>query len=250
MIIFANIALLTEIFSLSTGLAVISFILCVVIHEAGHFAGGLLTGYRFSSLELFGIKIVRKRSGITWTISESPCIGQCIMDPEDPGQNAGFLILGGVFANAFAGALFVVMALLSVCDVADAGICAGTTMACLFYVFSAGINIAAAVSNMIPGHNTNDGATFFDAYKSSLHTEAYNRLMKIYSGLNAGIKVSEMDRELFEQPDMYLSSLSAELALFRYQRALTGDGPEIAKEKKRLEKYPLSLMNIQEDYEF
>ena len=259
MIIFASTNLLTEISDdlIYIGVMIpIGFLLCVILHETGHLVGGLLSGYAFSSFEIFGIKTVRNGHTLRISISDRPCIGQCIMKPGSMAQEPGLLILGGVIANIFTGTVFLSLLMMeffkeTVPDLDgnflkrgfDKGICAE-----IFFLFFAGINLAAGLMNCLESNGTNDGHTFADSKKSSFHTEAYNRIMMIYCEMNAGKKLSEMDTGLFKFPDIYLSSLSAELSVYRFLRAREQPGGDGAEELKRLEKYPCVLLDEMEVY--
>ncbi len=254
MIIFASIGLKTLIFKILMFLIAafgISFAVCVILHETGHLVAGLIAGYRFSSLELFGLRLVKKKSGFTITLAERPCMGQCIMDPPGFGKNAGFLILGGVFANILTALICAVWFFKMLNDATVAWFIAGLKestgvwdmFSLIFSFVSAAVNLSAAVTNIWPFGRINDGNTYMDIKKSSMHNEAYNRLMRVYSLLNEGKKPEEADEELFDITDLYFSSLSAELSVFRYLRA-SAMGTEYAEaEMKKLEKYPMKLLS-------
>ena len=229
--------------------AALCFTLCVTVHELGHLIGGLLSGYRFSSFEIMGIYVIRSGEKTKFSIRKKACLGQCIMYTENFRTNAALLILGGVIANAVwavVSTLILVLCLskYTVNALPEISRLRDWHMAALF--FSSIFNTMAVICNMVSDNPANDGNTFADAVKSSFHTEAYNRIMCIYAKLNEGRDIKEIDPRLFDLPDMFLSSLSAELAYFRY---LNLKGKDIKKEKmaiKRLEKFASGLIYPEE----
>lgn len=91
-----------------TGIAAFVASICILIpiHEAGHLAGGLMTGYKFVSFRLFSYTIIRidgslrvKRFAVAGTG------GQCLMSPPDlPSEQVPTALygIGGVAANVVA----------------------------------------------------------------------------------------------------------------------------------------------------
>ena len=228
------------------------FFICVLIHETGHLIGGLFSGYRFSSFEIMGIRVIRSGKGLRLGIRKSKCIGQCVMYSEDFRNNASALILGGIAANIIAALISGLILAFRVKNFlygTDPGrfetkalgfTVAGITVA----VF----NIFAVICNLVPCSRTNDGSTFIDARKSYLHTEAYNRIMYIYAKLNEGFGFEEIDGMVFDLPDMPLSSLSAELAFYRYLHSRSEGVLKESMEIKRLERFAPGL--VEGDWKF
>ena len=186
---------------------VFSLIFNIMIHEAGHLVLGLLSGYRFSSLECFGILLVRTAGGLKLTFSKEPCAGQCIMYPDSVDSDGSLLIAGGVIAQCFASVVSFCMLF------ADPNPPAG-----LFFIIFGTVGTVTAITNSIPYNGTNDGSTFADARKSCLHMEAYNKLMIIYRELNLGNEIGMIDERWFIHPEMPLSPISRELSLYRSMR--------------------------------
>lgn len=223
------------------------FFVCVAIHEIGHLIAGFLSGYKFSSFEIMGLYIVRSRKGLKFGIRKIECIGQCVMYSNDFRKQAMFLILGGILANIMAAAISAVILVFAISGMTDT---TGTEfmkngngfhllILSILFIF----NTAAAICNTVPYSSTNDGSTFADARKSFLHTEAYNRIMFIYAGLNKGYGFEEIDGKVFELPDMLFSSLSAELAAYR---VVHYRGKGVGQEKNammRLERFTPELID-------
>lgn len=215
---------------------------------------GLFKGYRFSSAELFGIRLVKRQGRLMFRPAHKPVLGQCIMFTEDYRKNGLFLIAGGIIANMTLCAAALLLTVTGMIPIHS--FCGRTT------VLTAVVNFIAVISNALPFTPANDGATFLDARKDGLHMEAYNRIMHIYSLINSGIPPGSIERSIMECPDMVLSSLCAELAGYRYLRAKekleerayakeTAQGrdeertEDLAIEKKRLEKYPDVLVCVE-----
>ena len=234
-------------------LTALCFILSIAIHEMGHLTGGLLCGYRFSSFEIMGVFVIRTGGRLKFGIRKKTCLGQCVMYTDNFRTNAVLLILGGVIAN---GILSAVSALLfAVCLMeeytADAAMEIFMPKSChmeVFFLLLFILNTMAVICNVISDDPANDGNTYADAAKSSLHTEAYNRIMCIYAKLNEGCDIREIDGRLFDLPDMFLSSLSAELAFFRFMHLRGQDIVQENIEIKRLEKFAPGLIDPEEVY--
>ena len=213
----------------------LSFILTVVVHESGHYFFGRMSGYSFRSLELFGVKMIRKYGQLKIMLSQEACIGQCIMLPAGRKIDGSLLILGGVFFNAY-------MACIS-------GVLTGIFPKFCFPLFF--LNLAAVLGNLYPFSATNDGNTYSDAIKSALHMETYNRLMEVYSAIVTGEEWKNLDDELFEMPDIVFSSLSAEFAVCRLlhvtEKADFDDTGKKAvnRELRRLERFAPGLVDME-----
>lgn len=186
---------------------VFALVTVVPLHELGHLLGGYLAGYRFTSLRMFGIRIYRDYGRFTITRSIGQPMGQCLMHPRCIRQNPIMLIAGGIAANLSVGLIMLA-----------AGIATDNMMRMVVCICIGGINLAMGLLNAIPDSPTNDGSTLKDAAKSTTHAEIYNRIMMIYRELESGRKYRELSEDLLAGPDIYDSTLAAELALYRYYR--------------------------------
>lgn len=81
---------------------ILAFILQVMIHEMGHLIFGKLTGYRFLSLRIFNVVIIKNQYKYSIkTYSYPGSAGQCLMLPPDIEKYPYIMItLGGVILNA------------------------------------------------------------------------------------------------------------------------------------------------------
>ncbi len=87
-----------------------AMLLQTALHEAGHLIGGLMSGYRFVSYQVFGVIWQRSPEGkIKMGFSRLPgAVGQCLMDPPElvDGKMPFVLYnLGGVLMNLIASLL-------------------------------------------------------------------------------------------------------------------------------------------------
>ena len=78
---------------------ILGTVLSVPIHESGHLAGGLLTGYKFVSFRIAGVKLVRDCTDFRLKKGSLTPIGQCIMTSDRMDRSPVLLILGGIAAN-------------------------------------------------------------------------------------------------------------------------------------------------------
>lgn len=88
---------------LQIAMLVLAMLLQVILHEAGHLAFGLLTGYRLVSFRVFSVALVRERDGLRvrrYRLARTG--GQCLMAPPDGAYDAvpyALYNLGGILFN-------------------------------------------------------------------------------------------------------------------------------------------------------
>lgn len=179
----------------------------IPIHEFGHLLGGLFAGYRFTSMTMFGVGILQENGKMKARRRKGLPIGQCLMHPRCLKQNPAMLIAGGIVANMSVGVFSLIVGILS-----------ESIEKTVVYLSFGGMNLAMGLMNIIPDSPTNDGSTLRDATKNELHTEMYNRIMLVYRDLERGSRYMDLDENLLDAPDIYDSTLAAELALYRYYR--------------------------------
>lgn len=183
----------------------IALVLAILIHEAGHFAGGLLAGYRFTLISVLGLTLYRRFGKLHIRVDKGGPVGQCQMHPLTLKQDGTKLILGGVYANLTVGIMIMGLGIFSKnVYVLSVGLEAGV------------LSIILGLQNLFSDSPTNDGSTFRDARSSPINMEIYNRLMIIYLLLEDGTGPADLPDRLFEAPLLWESALSAELSLFRY----------------------------------
>ena len=150
-------------------------LITVPIHEMGHFLGGILTGYRFSSIGILGVYLCRDEDGFRVKKRKDAPIGQCIMYPDRPDRTPVMLIAGGILANLAAGALFTWI-----------GAGAESIDTTAVFLSAGGIMAALGILNAIPYSRTNDASTFGEIVRFEGAGKLYNRLMCVYTELENG----------------------------------------------------------------
>ena len=90
----------------------ISYLLNIIIHEAGHFFFGLLTGYKFSSFRMLNIMIIKQNNRLKIKkYSLAGTAGQCIMIPPSINENTPYILYnygGPLFSLLFAIVFFAI----------------------------------------------------------------------------------------------------------------------------------------------
>ncbi|MDR3313228.1 MAG: hypothetical protein LBS96_02080, partial [Oscillospiraceae bacterium] len=127
--------------ALYIGAAVI-FLLGVVLHEAGHLAGGLLSGYRFVSFRIFSWVLFKEDQKLRFRRSRQGfVVGQCLMAPPEEGEAFRFMLynLGGGLFNAIATVLCLLL-----------GACFFGSEYSVFAFIGFAINGVLAMGNLIP----------------------------------------------------------------------------------------------------
>jgi hypothetical protein len=76
---------------------VLGYLTHIIAHETGHMIAGLITGWKFVSMQIFHILITKKQ---TYQIKIIPAFGcQCIMSPKSIEQGSYLYTLGGILMN-------------------------------------------------------------------------------------------------------------------------------------------------------
>lgn len=178
-------------------LMVISFIPHVIVHEAGHLVGGLLSGYKFISFRIMNLMLIKLDGKLRFkSYSLAGTGGQCLMSPPEmkDGKLPVFLYnLGGSLMNLIFSGILVFIAVL----VRD------NAIASYVLITLSLLGFAFALTNGIPinsGLVTNDG---YNALKLSGNKAALRGFwiqMKMNKMLVYGKGMSDMPQEWFEIP--------------------------------------------------
>ncbi|MHC5247412.1 hypothetical protein [Enterococcus sp. LJL90] len=123
----------------------VSIVLHIIIHEAGHLTMGLLTGYKFLSFRIFSWRLVKHNNNMILSRQKIPgTLGQCLLIPPKKENFVYKLYLsGGVLFNFLASLLMI-------------------SLVPIFPIFSSiffGIGCVFGLMNLIPS-GFNDGSTF------------------------------------------------------------------------------------------
>ncbi len=232
---------------------ILGTILSVPIHELGHLAGGLLTGYRFVSLRIARVELVRDNSRVRVRMGSATPIGQCIMTSDRMDRSPFMLILGGIAANLILGGISIIF-----------GFAAPSYDEMAFLTGTGGINAAIGIMNVISVAPSSDAVTFSEVNNLPGGIELYNRLMCVYAELENGKDISQISekylvpnvwkadhKKTLNSKEYYLSTLTAELMYYRYLRVMRVYGNEkgsrLEKEIKAISKFSgaLSLLGYE-----
>ncbi len=176
----------------------ISYILQIALHEAGHCIFGLFTGYRFVSYRIGSYMWVKENDKIVFRRYRlKGTAGQCLMEPPKSENQPYFLYnLGGGLVNLMLALLFFLLTLL----IKDH----------LFYIFASMmivIGLLSGVSNLIPMDLgvPNDGYNILCIYREpkSVHS-LYQQLIlsKEYAEGKRTLDLDESLLELYEGADL------------------------------------------------
>lgn len=177
------------------GLFLLSVVVQLVIHEAGHLAFGLLSGYRFVSYRIGSFMLVREDE--KFSLRRFDIVGtggQCLLKPPceiDKPFPYRLYLAGGVLMNL----LTAVAALLLLLYVDMSAIC----QAALFLFFIVGLLLA--VTNGIPMTGVpNDGRTFLILSKDPLALRSLWLQLEVNALQTEGVRLKAMPDVWFELP--------------------------------------------------
>ena len=175
----------------------LSMLIQIVIHEAGHMAGGMLTGYRFCSFRIFSFMWVKDHGKLRFCrFSLAGTGGQCLMAPPDFKDGTMPVMLynfGGPAMNAVAAAA--ATAIYVVCEKGSFPALAAQVLALTGYAFAA--------LNGIPLHMgsvDNDGYNALALARSRKARYAFWIQMKVNSQIADGVRMKDMPDEWFVLP--------------------------------------------------
>lgn len=144
-------------------LFLVAYYLHLIIHEAGHFVAGLISGYGFSSFRVGSIMFIKENGQIKIKKhSVAGTAGQCLMVPPkmvDGKFPVIFYNLGGALLNLLFAVIFVLLA--NIFDRSSLGYA--------FSVLMALAGLITAITNGIPlklGMINNDGSNARELYKN------------------------------------------------------------------------------------
>lgn len=198
-----------------------AFLLQIIIHEAGHLAGGLCSGYRYCSFRIGSFMWIREDGRLRCKrLSIAGTGGQCLMCPPDmvAGKIPFTLYnLGGALANMLAGLVFLcVYQLLP-----------RTAHLSFFLLLSGAIGIALALINGIPlrlGAVNNDGHNALSLGKSPDALRSFWVQIKVNEQVAQGVRLKDMPAEWFALPTEagMQNGMTAALAVFAANRLMDG----------------------------
>ena len=197
----------------------IAIILQIIIHEAGHLIGGLISGYKFSSFRVFNLMLLKENEGFKFKkLSLAGTGGQCLMIPPDPidGKIPYRLYnLGGPIINLVTSLIFLVAYIL----VPNAKFISS------FFLMLSIIGITFAIMNGVPmkfGGINNDGDNALSLGKNTYALKGFWVQMKVNELSSKGVRIKDMPGELFFIPsdEEMKNSMSATIAVFTCNRLI------------------------------
>ena len=210
-----------EIFRLCTTLVFlyVAIMIHIVLHEAGHLAFGLMSGYHFSSFRI-GSHMLMKEDGklVHRKLKIAGTGGQCLMSPPEMVDGKFPVVLynlGGSLVN-----LVVTAMVIPVFGAIDKG----SIFALFFFLFIA-MGAITGLSNGIPLRtNTidNDGYNAISLGKSREAMGAFWIQMKVNEQLTKGLRVKDMPDEWFEVPsdEAMKNSMVATIGVYAANRLM------------------------------
>lgn len=209
-------------------LLTVSYLLQIVVHEAGHLVLGLATGYRFRSFRVGSFMLVEQDGRLRLKrLSIQGTGGQCLMGPPDlvDGRIPYRLYnLGGALANTLVALVAAALAF-----------ALPQRLATIFFAFLALVGRAFALTNGLPltvGGVNNDGKNLRAAGESPDALRAFWVILKVGEAQADDLRVKDMPAAWFAVPadsGQLRNPLIASVAVLACNRLLDeGRTPEAA----------------------
>lgn len=181
----------------------LAFAATVIIHEYGHWLGGVYAGYRTVYICLFSFVFYKDTSGKHKNARYHGMTGQCIMVPRNGKESKpDTFISGGPIMNLAAGIVAMVVVWVMIAEM--------MTLPAVLVGMFAMFSFTLGIMNFIP-RGTNDGANLREIKKSDANRKAYNKVMEVYAHNVLGVTFMEMPEELLGIPKGAEGSLADEL---------------------------------------
>ncbi len=172
----------------------LAFFVQIVVHEAGHLAFGLMSGYRFVSFNVLGFVWQKDEKGSfrVGRMQIAGAGGQCLMAPPDyNGGDFPFTLynLGGVLINLIAAALCGLLALMI-----------PVTWVRILLVMQAVVGAFSALTNGLPlpmAAIQNDGKNLLCIRKDLHARRAFWVQMSMAAALAQGVRLKDMPEDWF-----------------------------------------------------
>lgn len=198
-----------------------SFIIQIIIHEAGHLVFGLISGYKFSSFRIFGLMLVKEDGKFKFkNLSIDGTSGQCLMTPPDNAlnniENTPVVLynLGGVIFNYASAVLFTLLILTTKIYTYQFAIFALLSLTGLY----------CGIINSIPSFSSisNDGYNTVSVCRSTAAKRAMIIQLSINERYSKNVFLKDMPDEWFEMPadDEMTDSLLSSIAMFACNRLM------------------------------
>lgn len=203
----------------------------IILHEAGHLVGGLLTGYRFLSFRIFNLTLQKEDDGWHWKkFGIAGTAGQCLMSPPHTTEVPYFWYnVGGVAVNLIIA--IVSAAFLSVFDLSvySFSLCAMLLATSVWFLLMNGIP-------MTPGGVPNDGKNILTLWRHPEQRHHFHNVLAVAAEQSLGKRCAEMPEEWFESAPVTKESTVMEISArnLHYVRLMDemrfGEAREMAEE--------------------
>lgn len=166
--------------------AALAFLIHLILHEVGHFLGGLLTGWKLINLQIYHFALVRDKDRVRFRYL--PAVNyQCIMYPKSLETGAILYTIGGYLMNLFIGLIgFILLFITEKLLIWSYAWCF-FGIGLVFYL----INGAANTRRIC-----NDKACYLLIKKSENTKVCHNAQLMIAKGLNEGMTYQRISEEL------------------------------------------------------
>lgn len=230
----------------------ISYVLNIAIHEAGHLVAGLLTGYRFVSYRFLNLTLIRKEGRLQWRNFEMAGTGgQCLMAPPDKPLeqiDTRWYNAGGMLANLLLAGIAAVA--LWAFDL-PFGI---STLMWMIIVLGLFIGLANGIP-MKMGGVANDGLNLLQLEKDNTGKQCFCNILEMNARNQEGEAYNDMPEHLFALPQpidwknsMHVgATLAAEtrmLARHEWDDAYRLIAEALSHKESYMELYQLELENM------
>ena len=188
----------------------------LILHEAGHLAFGLMTGYRFCSFRVFSLIWVKIGGRIRLRrLSIAGTGGQCLMAPPEM-KNGKIPVtlynLGGSIMNLLTGA-----AALAAFSAAPQG------MGAAMLLVTAAVGLGIALMNGIPLHMgvmDNDGMNVVTLRRDAEAMRSFWIQMKVNELQTQGVRLRDMPEAWFALPEKMDDAMTAALGVLACNRLM------------------------------
>ncbi len=188
----------------------------LILHEAGHLAFGLMTGYRFCSFRVFSLIWVKNGGKIRLRrLSIAGTGGQCLMAPpemKDGKIPVTLYNLGGSIMNLLTGA-----AALAAFSAAPQG------MGAAMLLVTAAVGLGIALMNGIPLHMgvmDNDGMNVVALRRDAEAMRSFWIQMKVNELQTQGVRLRDMPEAWFALPEKMDDAMTAALGVLACNRLM------------------------------
>lgn len=207
---------------------IISYLIHLIIHEAGHLLFGLLTGFEFNSFRIGSWMWMKKADKIVFRkMTLKGTGGQCLMSP--PRQSKAYFLYnaGGVIINLSTGLIALIAGTSLPLGYVRIGLL-GFGLAGLFTGLTNG-------APMIIGPIANDGYNILSIMKEPQALDAFYVQLNVASQLAEGKAIKDMPEEWFEfDENLIHNPLIGAIAYYKANQCLQNHNYEEAKRINQL----------------